>query len=158
MMHSLEVAEITRKICEKLSDALKDKGIEINPEKAYIGALLHDVGHTPFGHAGERTLHEILTGKVTCSKRLKVVKQYKIEQGFKHNVNSGYLYVLKFMKSADEVILDCIVKHTKTAYEEDDGLDYGINLIEKRSEVPSTVLSSKEPVFWKVISSQTQMK
>lgn len=147
MMHSLEVAEITRKICEKLSDALKDKGVEINPEKAYIGALLHDVGHTPFGHAGERTLHEILKGDSDCFGRLKIVKEYKLEQGFKHNVNSGYLYVSKFQKNADEIILDCIVKHTKLAYSDDKELDYGLKLIKSRLVGIDYDINNKDPMY-----------
>ncbi len=49
LTHSLEVAQIARWI----SGALK-----LNKDLAEIVSLAHDLGHTPFGHAGEDALNE----------------------------------------------------------------------------------------------------
>lgn len=53
LTHSLEVAQITRSIAETIRYA---------PSESYIveaGALAHDLGNPPFGHAGERFLNEL---------------------------------------------------------------------------------------------------
>ncbi|MCR5792317.1 MAG: deoxyguanosinetriphosphate triphosphohydrolase [Lachnospiraceae bacterium] len=48
LTHTLEVAQIARTIAKSLS---------LNEELTEAIALGHDLGHTPFGHAGERTLN-----------------------------------------------------------------------------------------------------
>ncbi len=54
LTHSLEVAQIARTISLALG---------LNEELAEAIALGHDLGHTPFGHAGESTLHSIMCPK-----------------------------------------------------------------------------------------------
>ena len=61
MLHTLEVAQIARTIARALS---------LNEDLCEAIALGHDLGHTPFGHAGERALNNV------CS------------EGFKHNEQS----------------------------------------------------------------------
>ena len=51
MTHSLEVAQISRTIARSL---------RLNEDLTEAIALGHDVGHTPFGHAGEAVMEEIL--------------------------------------------------------------------------------------------------
>ena len=53
MTHTLEVSRIARTIAS---------GLELNEDLTEAIALGHDLGHTPFGHAGERVLSEILPG------------------------------------------------------------------------------------------------
>ena len=53
MTHTLEVARISRTIA---------RGLRLNEDLTEAIALGHDLGHTPFGHAGERVLNEILPG------------------------------------------------------------------------------------------------
>jgi dGTPase len=51
LTHSLEVAQIARGIARKLS---------LNEELTEAIALAHDLGHTPFGHAGEDALNTLM--------------------------------------------------------------------------------------------------
>ena len=53
MTHTLEVARIARTIARCL---------KLNEDLTEAIALGHDLGHTPFGHAGERALQHIHTG------------------------------------------------------------------------------------------------
>jgi dGTPase len=51
LTHSLEVAQIARSIARALS---------LNEPLAEAICLAHDLGHTPFGHAGQDALHECM--------------------------------------------------------------------------------------------------
>ena len=51
LTHSLEVAQITRAICRQL---------KLDDDLAEAIALAHDLGHTPFGHAGESQLQQCM--------------------------------------------------------------------------------------------------
>ena len=53
MTHTLEVARVARTIA---------RGLGLNEDLVEAAALGHDLGHTPFGHAGERLLNEIVPG------------------------------------------------------------------------------------------------
>lgn len=61
LTHTLEVSQIARTIARALN---------LNEDLAEAISLGHDLGHTPFGHAGESILNKIRTG------------------GFKHNIQS----------------------------------------------------------------------
>ena len=61
LTHTLEVSQNARTIA---------KALRLNEELVEAIALGHDLGHTPFGHAGERALNELCPG------------------GFKHNEQS----------------------------------------------------------------------
>ena len=49
--HSMEVAQIARSIARYLN---------LNEDLAETLSLAHDLGHTPFGHAGEDSLNECM--------------------------------------------------------------------------------------------------
>jgi dGTPase len=51
LTHTIETAQITRTIAAALG---------LNRDLAEAVALSHDLGHTPFGHAGERVLNELM--------------------------------------------------------------------------------------------------
>ena len=63
LTHSLEVSQLTRSLCRML---------KLNQDLGEALALAHDLGHPPFGHAGERALNE-------CMKNF---------GGFDHNAHS----------------------------------------------------------------------
>ncbi|MFP6873301.1 MAG: dNTP triphosphohydrolase [Verrucomicrobiales bacterium] len=62
LTHSLEVAQIGRSICARLKKAgdLLGDDYFIDPDLVEAACLSHDIGHPPFGHAGERVLHDIM--------------------------------------------------------------------------------------------------
>ena len=77
LTHTLEVSQIARTISSELG---------LDEELTEAIALGHDVGHTPFGHVGERTLNTYSKGD---DKRL--ISKIKIpaaQHGFKHNLQS----------------------------------------------------------------------
>jgi dGTPase len=63
LTHSIEVAQIARSIARALN---------VNDDLTEAIALAHDLGHTPFGHAGQDALNECLVG----------------HGGFEHNLQS----------------------------------------------------------------------
>src|SRR5579859_3051766 len=51
LTHTMEVAQISRTIAAALN---------LNVDLAEALALVHDIGHPPFGHAGERILDQLM--------------------------------------------------------------------------------------------------
>src|SRR5580658_5037100 len=51
LTHTIEVAQIARTVAAAL---------DLNTDLAEALALVHDIGHPPFGHAGERRLDQLL--------------------------------------------------------------------------------------------------
>src|SRR5437867_12690169 len=51
LTHTMEAAQVTRTLARALG---------LNEDLAEAIALAHDLGHTPFGHAGERTLDRLM--------------------------------------------------------------------------------------------------
>src|SRR5579875_2845205 len=51
LTHTIEAAQITRTVARSLG---------LNEELAEAVVLVHDLGHTPFGHAGERILNDLM--------------------------------------------------------------------------------------------------
>jgi dGTPase len=101
LTHTLEVAQIARTVSAAL---------DLNSDLAEALALVHDIGHPPFGHAGERKLDELLQ---------------PYGDGFDHN-----LQALRIVEQFEQRYLDFpglnltfevregIIKHSR---------DYGVN-------------------------------
>ena len=66
LTHTLEVSQIARTI---------SKSLDLNEDLTEAIALGHDLGHTPFGHAGERTLNRVCSkGFVHSKQSIRVVE------------------------------------------------------------------------------------
>ncbi len=77
LTHTLEVAQIARTLSRALG---------LNEDLTEAIGLAHDLGHTPFGHSGERSLVQILTGEMPgCTLPERVVREVGT---FKHNYQS----------------------------------------------------------------------
>lgn len=89
LTHTLEVAQIARTIA---------RALRLNEDLTEAAALGHDLGHTPFGHSGERAL------------------DYLLPEGFRHNEQS--LRVVDFLENEGEglnltyEVRDAILCHT----------------------------------------------
>lgn len=62
LTHSIEVAQIGRSICQYLQvqgHPLSDD-FHIDSDLVEAVCLAHDLGHPPYGHAGERKLHDLM--------------------------------------------------------------------------------------------------
>jgi len=105
LTHTIEVAQISRSIA---------RALRLNEDLAESIALAHDLGHTPFGHAGERELNELL----------------KDHGGFEHNRQSLRV-VDELEKSYPDFsglnltweTREGIIKHT-TAHDHPDAKDF----------------------------------
>lgn len=71
MTHTLEVACLVRRLCVAL---------QVNGAVGELIAMAHDLGHPPFGHAGEAALHRLMAG----------------HGGFEHNAQS--LRIVEFLE------------------------------------------------------------
>ncbi len=91
LTHTLEVAQIARTIA---------RALRLNEDLTEAAALGHDLGHTPFGHSGERAL------------------DYLLPEGFRHNEQS--LRVVDYLENEGEglnltfEVRDAILCHTGT--------------------------------------------
>jgi dGTPase len=76
LTHTLEVAQIARTVGSALG---------LNTELAEALALVHDIGHPPFGHAGERKLDELMRAQGGCFNHnlhaLRIVDQFEQRYG-----------------------------------------------------------------------------
>lgn len=100
LTHSIEVAQIARSIAREL---------QLNEDLTEAIALSHDLGHTPFGHAGQTALN-------------KCMKEYG---GFEHNLQSlrivdsleeryaDYKGINLTFESREGILKHCSVKNAK---------------------------------------------
>jgi len=98
LTHTLEVAQIARTIARALN---------LNEDLTEAIALGHDIGHTPFGHAGEEALAELLPeGFHHNEQSLRVVE--KLEKGGRGlnltwEVREG---ILKHSKAREDILAE----------------------------------------------------
>jgi dGTPase len=65
LTHTLEVAQLGRRLAEHLSLSQADEATSlggVDPEVTEAAALAHDLGHPPFGHVAEKELDRLVRG------------------------------------------------------------------------------------------------
>ena len=131
LTHTLEVAQIARSIARALN---------LNEDLTEAIALGHDLGHTPFGHAGERTLNSLCPmGFAHYKQSIRVVEflekdgqglnlTWEVRDGILNHRTSGNPSTLegKAVRLSDKI---AYINH-----DIDDGLRAGIL---KESDIPS---------------------
>lgn len=114
LTHTMEVCSIALEIANQLR--YKNEKIKLNDSLITAISLGHDIGHTPFGHVGERAITDILNGTF----KARFIKENTVEEiCFKHNVNSFRILSSKPFRvyNAPTVmiswkVLDGVLKHT----------------------------------------------
>jgi dGTPase len=91
LTHSLQVAQVGRRIAEKLlrdNEKARSCNLDVDPDVVEAASLAHDIGHPPFGHIAERELDAIAT-------------EYGLKDGFEGNAQSFRIVTRLAMGSTD---------------------------------------------------------
>lgn len=67
LTHTLEVAQVARRLAERLIADDPDLSARVDPDIVETAALAHDIGHPPFGHIAEERLDSMITGLTSVS-------------------------------------------------------------------------------------------
>jgi dGTPase len=116
LTHTLEVAGISRTLARALG---------VNEALAETIALAHDLGHPPFGHAGEMALRELMSA----------------HGGFEHNLHS--LRVVDYLEHPYPAF-----RGLNLTYETREGLVKHTTRYDKPAES-----AGKDPAFWELLES-----
>ena len=116
LTHSLEVAQIARSIAHSA---------EYSPEESFIveaGALAHDIGNPPFGHSGERKLHELFEaagGFEGNAQTLRILTSVERKKKDFHGLNLTYRTLLSVVKYFHKYKESNDVNYSKFIYDDD---------------------------------------
>lgn len=75
LTHSLKVSQVARRLAERITRECPKLVSDLDADVVEAAALAHDLGHPPFGHAGEKELN-------------KVAESFKLEDGFEGNAQT----------------------------------------------------------------------
>lgn len=138
LTHTLEVAQISRTIA---------RALRLNDDLAEAIALAHDLGHTPFGHAGELTLDRILSSQGGFNhnrQSLRIVEllerrypayrglnlTYEVREGLAKHESKGLRIPSRFnpaeRPSIEAALVDLADEIAYNAHDIDDGLSSGL--------------------------------
>jgi dGTPase len=143
LTHTLEVAQIAKTI----SSALK-----LNIDLTEAIALGHDIGHTPFGHAGERVLHEIMTPHINNQNSKNYIEKSPMDSekisntlinasGFKHNLQSVRVATTlenlydSYGMNLTNFTLYGLMNHSKIIYDKYDPKDNFLNFYNESNKL-----------------------
>ncbi len=108
LTHTVEVSQLARTI---------GRALGLNEDLVEAVAMGHDLGHTPFGHSGEKVLRHIMSGEDDLDGMVRAEVRFKLG-GFKHNYQSLRVidqlemrYDLPGLNLTDQV-REGVLKHT----------------------------------------------
>jgi dGTPase len=153
LTHTLEVASIARTLA---------RALQLNEDLVETLALAHDLGHPPFGHAGEDVLNECLADQGGFNHNqhaLRLVEELEIRyQDFpglnlSHEVLEGQRYRTMKEDAAQTPLLEIQVVDAadSVAYDShdvDDALELGLISFESLAEIP----------LWQEATSRVQLR
>lgn len=76
LTHTLEAAQIAERLAENCRDKTPECAPDIDPDVVACATMAHDLGHPPFGHAGEDELNRL------------AIDKYDLDDGFEGNAQS----------------------------------------------------------------------
>ncbi|MBQ2711024.1 MAG: dNTP triphosphohydrolase [Clostridia bacterium] len=134
LTHTLIVNNIAVDIATRVNSIYVEAQINLDLIQAIANG--HDVGHTPFGHAGERTLQKLVSQRKTShNSSANTIAHDKPTVTFKHNIFSvGILQGLERVKNFEYgydltwQTIDGILKHTDYEYDESLGNYFELKL------------------------------
>lgn len=142
LTHTLEVSQIAKNISEELG---------LNIELTEAIALAHDLGHTPFGHIGERCLHEFSLGndKKYHTRNGEKVPVSDNQKGFKHNLQSVRL-LKEYMPGCDfsNYLLYGVREHSGIKYKYWKGKENEVPFYDKYNKCCSVVEGERCNPAW----------
>ncbi|MDH3718191.1 MAG: deoxyguanosinetriphosphate triphosphohydrolase [Planctomycetota bacterium] len=141
LTHTLEVSSVARTVA---------RALRLNEDLVEAMALLHDVGHPPFGHAGEDTLDELLADEGGFShnrQALRIVQllenRYRDFAGLNlsHEVLEGQLFRASkqdttTQPSLEAQVVDAADSIAYNSHDADDALELGLLTVNDLLEVP----------------------
>jgi len=154
LTHSIEVAQIARSIA---------RALDLNEDLTEAIALAHDLGHTPFGHAGQDALHACMRGYGGFEHNLQSLRvvdlletryaafdglnlTYETREGIlKHcslaNARKlgelGVRFLRKQQPSLEAQIANIADEVAYNNHDVDDGLRSGLLTLEQLNEIPA---------------------
>ncbi len=148
LTHTIEVAQISRTLARALN---------LNEDLAEAIALAHDLGHTPFGHAGERVLNVLLEahgGFNHNRQSLRIVEvleerypehpglnlSYEVREGIAKHETSVKVVSAEFaaqnQPTLEAALVDIADEIAYNAHDVDDGVSSGILTIADLEQAP----------------------
>lgn len=155
LTHTIEVAAIARTIA---------RALRLNEDLAETISLAHDIGHTPFGHAGERALHRIMRDQGGFDhnlQALRIIDELEIKYPDYDGLNLSWEVRAGLLKHREQVIhldekelpphpsleaqvADLADDLTYYGHDTDDGLDSGLITIEMLESIPLWCMAAEK--------------
>lgn len=140
LTHTMEVASIARTI---------SRALRLNEDLTEALALVHDIGHPPYGHAGEEVLAELLAGEGGFSHNqyaLTIVEEMEVRSADFRGLNLTYEVLesqtARIDKSTPErplleaQVVDAADSITYDAHDCDDAVKLGLVAIDELLRIP----------------------
>jgi dGTPase len=118
LTHTIEVAQISRTLARNL---------QLNEDLTEAIALVHDLGHTPFGHAGEDALDELLRDRGGFNHNR---QSLRIVEGIVKHDTRARIVTDEFhpdeRPTLEAALVDMADELTYSAHDVDDGINSGL--------------------------------